>query len=190
MLEPVPAVPPAVAPPPLRFSVSSVVFERRARLARRSSSSSRGLVHVEVGVDLHLAPCPGRACDASIALSVGLHRRRVARLGGLLARAAAAGAAGARRRAATGAAPVESVIVTLSVLRPLTEEATSCAMPRTAPGSSVSAALPSMTAAVAGRGLVGEQVVLRQHELHLRARDALDAGRACGRSHPPARAGR
>ncbi len=42
------------------------------------------------------------------------------------------------------------MIVTFSVLRPLTEEATSWAMPRTAPGSSVSAELPSMTAAVAG----------------------------------------
>ena len=31
-------------------------------------------------------------------------------------------------------APVESVIVTFSVLRPFTEEAVSCAMPRTAPG--------------------------------------------------------
>ena len=47
-------------------------------------------------------------------------------------------------------APDESVIVTLSVLRPLTEEAVSCAMPRTAPGPSVSAGLPSMIAAVAG----------------------------------------
>ena len=45
---------------------------------------------------------------------------------------------------------MESVIVTFSVLRPFTEEAASCAMPRTAPGASVSAELPSMTAAVAG----------------------------------------
>ena len=42
------------------------------------------------------------------------------------------------------------MIVTFSVLRPFTDEATSWAMPRTAPGSSVSAELPSMTAAVAG----------------------------------------
>ena len=42
------------------------------------------------------------------------------------------------------------MIVTLSVLRPLTEEETSWAMPATAPGSSVSAGLPSITAAVAG----------------------------------------
>ena len=42
------------------------------------------------------------------------------------------------------------MIVTLSVLRPLTEEATSWAMPRTALGSIESAELPSMTAAVAG----------------------------------------
>ena len=47
-------------------------------------------------------------------------------------------------------APVESVIVTFSVLRPFTEEAVICAMPRTAPGCSVSAELPSMIAAVAG----------------------------------------
>ena len=47
-------------------------------------------------------------------------------------------------------APVESVIVTFSDLRPLTEEAVSCAMPRTAPGASASEALPSWIAAVAG----------------------------------------
>jgi hypothetical protein len=46
--------------------------------------------------------------------------------------------------------PVESVIVTLAGLRPFTDEATICAMPRTAPGSSVSPGLASETAAVAG----------------------------------------
>ena len=47
-------------------------------------------------------------------------------------------------------APDESVMVTLSVLRPFTEEAAICAMPRTAPGASVSDGLPSWIAAVAG----------------------------------------
>jgi hypothetical protein len=46
--------------------------------------------------------------------------------------------------------PLESLIVTLSDFRPFTAEAVSWAMPRTAPGASVSAELPSMTAAVAG----------------------------------------
>jgi hypothetical protein len=50
------------------------------------------------------------------------------------------------------------VIVTLPVLRPLTEEAVSCAMPRTAPGCSVSAWLRSMTAAVAGDCSVANSV--------------------------------
>jgi hypothetical protein len=45
--------------------------------------------------------------------------------------------------------PVPSVIVTFWGLSPFTEEAVSWAMPRTAPASSVSAVLPSMTAAVA-----------------------------------------
>jgi hypothetical protein len=48
------------------------------------------------------------------------------------------------------AVPDASAIVTFSVLSPSTEEATSDAMPRTAPGSSVSAEPESMTAAVAG----------------------------------------
>ena len=39
--------------------------------------------------------------------------------------------------------------MTFSLLRPFTEDATTCAMPRVAPGCSVSAGLPSMTAAVA-----------------------------------------
>ena len=45
---------------------------------------------------------------------------------------------------------MESVIVTFSDFRPFTEAAAVCAMPRTAPGASVSAGLPSMIAAVAG----------------------------------------
>ena len=47
-------------------------------------------------------------------------------------------------------APVESVMVTFSDFRPFTEAAAVCAMPRTAPGASVSAELPSWMAAVAG----------------------------------------
>ena len=41
------------------------------------------------------------------------------------------------------------MIVTFSLLSPLTDDATTWAMPRTAPGCSVSTGLPSMTAAVA-----------------------------------------
>ena len=47
-------------------------------------------------------------------------------------------------------------------------------MPRTAPGSRPPESPESMTAAVAGGLLVGEQRVLGQHELDLRAADAVD----------------
>ncbi len=76
--------------------------------------------------------------------------------------------------------PVESVIVTLSVLRPFTDEAVSCAMPRTAPGPSVSDGLPSMIAAVAGEASSANRSSCGITIWTLRVRDAVDAAKRLG----------
>ena len=147
MLPAVPEAPPAVAPPPRSFSVSTDCVSGTA-LPSIFTRLQRRLVHVEVGLDLDARLVrPERLQEQGV--QRGLQVALVARLRGLLA--------GARRAAGRAAsscghssAPPPSVIVTWSVLRPFTEEAVSCAMPRTAPGSSASDGPVSMTAAVAG----------------------------------------
>ena len=72
------------------------------------------------------------------------------------------------------------MIVTLSVLRPLTEEATSWAMPRGRAGVHRVGGVAEHHRGRGRAGLVREQVVLGQHELDLRAGDTLDAADRAG----------
>ena len=173
MFAPVPAAPPA------RGAAAAAASRSRsspstARACRRRQLLARRLVDVEVGLDLH-ARLAGAERLREQRVEAGLELALVARL---RRPACWSRPRRPRRRAPSpcghSSCPAPSVIVTFSVFRPLTDEATSCAMPRTAPGSSASDAPASMTAAVAGRRLVGEQRVLGQHELDLGAGDAVD----------------
>ena len=76
--------------------------------------------------------------------------------------------------------PDESVIVTFADLRPFTEEETVCAMPRTAPGASVSAELPSCTAPVAGVASSWKRSSCGITSCTRGVADALDAGERAG----------
>jgi hypothetical protein len=147
MFDPVPAVPPVVAPPPSSFSVSvcvlsGVPFLAYLRFSRVVSSALRSAV-----TDTWPLPVPSVRTSSAFRLDSICRAKRAS---SACLPAATPPAPPAAASAGQSSEPEESVMVTFSVLRPFTDEDTSWAIPRTAPGSSVSAELPSMTAAVAG----------------------------------------
>ena len=171
MFEPVPAVPPVVAPEPLSFSTSLVVVSGTPFLAYVRDfcvvlSTLRSALTCTCAL-------PAPSVEASSALSCDSSLRSNWACAACLV--AAMPPALAPSPCGHSSWPETSVIVTLSDFRPLTDEAVSCAMPRTAPGSSVSAELPSMTAAVAVDCWSWKRSSCGQHELHGGARDALHA---------------
>ena len=170
MLAPVPAVPPVVALPPLSFSFSVVVLGRHALLGVRQLGAL-GLVRVEVGVDPHLR-LVGAERAGEEAVEVRLERAVELRLERLLGGGAvAAGRPVALRPQELARAVGDGDVLGLEALDGGGDEL----------GDALHGAGLQRVGRVGhhhgrgGRGrLVGEQVVLGQHELHLRALDAGD----------------
>ena len=132
----------------------------------------RRLVDVEVARDLD-AGLAGAERLGEHRVEAALELGVVARLGGELVDAAGAVAA-PLSEFGHSSWPLASVIETFCGFRPLTELDTSEAMPRTADGSRLVGRAAQQDRGGGRRLVLGEELVLGEHERDLRARDALD----------------